>query len=322
MTVYKGYMKIIKQNKGMILLYLIIFFGITAIFQAAAKKENYSSYQAESVKIALVDADGGPMAEGLKNYLENFHEVTMMEDTPEVLQENLFYRNVEYIIRIPEDFFERCVVNDEKVPVTKVPGSYTSFYVDQQMNSFIHNVRTYYAAGFSEEEAAAAGSEYKPARVTMENLSGTAGKMPDYGFYFRYIPYMFMGSLCYVMGNVLSAFRRGDLQKRMRASAISGRRQNLEGLLASATVGAGLWIVTIVAGDGALPRCVYPEQRIYLLSAQCPYDASGRPRAVLSDRHCGKGHKYAERYRERSFSGNEFSVRRFCTSGIHESECP
>lgn len=49
------------------------------------------------------------------------------------------------------------------------------------------------------------------------------------------------------MGNVLSAFRRGDLQKRMRASAISGRRQNLEGLLASATVGAGLWIVTIVA---------------------------------------------------------------------------
>ena len=247
MTVYKGYMKIIKQNKGMILLYLIIFFGITAIFQAAAKKENYSSYQAESVKIALVDADGGPMAEGLKNYLENFHEVTMMEDTPEVLQENLFYRNVEYIIRIPEDFFERCVVNDEKVPVTKVPGSYTSFYVDQQMNSFIHNVRTYYAAGFSEEEAAAAGSEYKPARVTMENLSGTAGKMPDYGFYFRYIPYMFMGSLCYVMGNVLSAFRRGDLQKRMRASAISGRRQNLEGLLASATVGAGLWIVTIVA---------------------------------------------------------------------------
>lgn len=58
MTVYKGYMKIIKQNKGMILLYLIIFFGITAIFQAATKKENYSSYQAESVKIALVDADG------------------------------------------------------------------------------------------------------------------------------------------------------------------------------------------------------------------------------------------------------------------------
>ena len=65
-------LEIIKQNKGMILLYLIIFFGITAIFQAAAKKENYSSYQAESVKIALVDADGGPMAEGLKNYLEMF----------------------------------------------------------------------------------------------------------------------------------------------------------------------------------------------------------------------------------------------------------
>ncbi len=129
--------------------------------------------------------------------------------------------------------------------MTKVPGSYTSFYVDQQINSFINNARTYAAAGFSEQEAAAAGEEYRLAQVTMENLSGTAGKVPDYAYYFRYIPYLFMGVLCYAMGNVLSAFRRGDLQKRMQASAISGRRQNLEGLLAAATVGIGLWLFSI-----------------------------------------------------------------------------
>ena len=81
-----------------------------------------------------------------------------------------------------------------------------------------------------------------PARTG--SMAETLEQVADTLRYFRYIPYMFMGSLCYVMGNVLSAFRRGDLQKRMRASAISGRRQNLEGLLASATVGAGLWIVT------------------------------------------------------------------------------
>lgn len=245
MTVYKGYMKIVKQNKGMILLYLIIFLGTTAIFQSVAQTENFSSYKAESVKIALVDEDGGPMARGLKAYLENFHEVTLTENQPEVLQENLFYRNVAYIVRIPKNFFEKCILEGEKLQVTKVPGSYTSFYVDQQINSFINNARTYAAAGFSEQEAAAAGEEYRLAQVTMENLSGTAGKVPDYAYYFRYIPYLFMGVLCYAMGNVLSAFRRGDLQKRMQASAISGRRQNLEGLLAAATVGIGLWMFSI-----------------------------------------------------------------------------
>ena len=243
MTVYKGYMKIIKQNKGMILLYLIIFFGITAIFQAAAKKENYSSYQAESVKIALVDADGGPMAEGLKNYLENFHEVTMMEDTPEVLQENLFYRNVEYIIRIPEDFFERCVVNDEKVPVTKVPGSYTSFYVDQQISSYLNTIQTYLAAGFSQEKAIQAVKKETHEPVTKLTFdSGTSDTSP-YTYYFRYIPYLFLGALCYTMGYILMAFKKGDIQKRMEASAISVRRQSVEGLLATGMIGVILWLI-------------------------------------------------------------------------------
>ena len=39
MTVYKGYMKILKQNKGLILLYLVIFFSVTMMFQSVAKND-------------------------------------------------------------------------------------------------------------------------------------------------------------------------------------------------------------------------------------------------------------------------------------------
>lgn len=94
------------------------------------------------------------MSQGLKSYLEHFHQVTMLDDNTAALQEKLFYRDVEYIIHIPSDFFDNCILEGQKLPVTKIPGSYTSFYVDQQINSFLNNVRTYQAAGFSEEEAA------------------------------------------------------------------------------------------------------------------------------------------------------------------------
>ena len=59
--------------------------------------------------------------------------VTVMKQDKARLQEALFYRDVEYIVWIPEDFFENCIVGEESLSVTQVPGSYTAFYVDQQI---------------------------------------------------------------------------------------------------------------------------------------------------------------------------------------------
>ena len=240
MTVFKGYMRIMKKNTGLILLYLGIFFGVTMALQAAAGKETYTSYESEKIKIGVVDKDNGPLAEGLVKWLEGTHHVTMLEDNREKLQEELFYRNVEYIVVIPEDFYENCMVNGESISVTKVPGSYSAYYVDQQLESCLNTMRTYLKAGFSQKEAATAILDKKRGEVTMldtDENSGTSGWL----YYFRYIPYLFLALLCYVMGYVLMALKKDDIPKRMQASAVSARRQSLEGLLAMFVMGGGLW---------------------------------------------------------------------------------
>lgn len=247
MIIYSAYMKIVRRNGWLILLYLVIFFGVTMLYQVLAAGEEYSSYQAESISVALIDEDGGELAKAFQAYLEQFHEITTMGNDVPALQEKLFYRDIEYIVRIPAGFFKTCAVDGERVKVTKVPGSYTAFYVDQQINSFLNNARTYYMAGFSEREAAEALSSMQPAQVVMLDVNENAGEMPAFAFYFRYMPYLFLSVLCYVMGYVLSSFREGDLPKRMSASAVPVVRQNLEGLLAALTVGAGLWGVSILA---------------------------------------------------------------------------
>lgn len=53
--------------------------------------------------------------------------------------------------------------------------------------------------------------------------------------------YLFLAVLCYVMGYVLMAFKKNDIPERMQASAVSARRQSLEGLLAMFVMGGGLW---------------------------------------------------------------------------------
>ena len=240
MTVFKGYMKILKKNIGLVIIYLVIFFSVAMALQAAASKEHLEDFEKARVDIAVADNDQSTLSHALTDYLKTIHNVSEISSDPSVMQEELFYRNVEYIVVIPEDFYENCMVNGESISVTKVPGSYSAYYVDQQLESCLNTMRTYLEAGFSRKEAAAAILDEKRGEVTMldtDENSGTSGWL----YYFRYIPYLFLALLCYVMGYVLMAFKKDDIPKRMQASAISARRQSLEGLLAMFVMGGGLW---------------------------------------------------------------------------------
>ena len=251
MTVFKCYMKILKKNIGLISIYLIIFFSTAMILQASAKKEHLEDFEKTRINLAIADQDDSTLSHALTEYLKTIHNVYRISAEPTVMQEELFYRNAEYIVQIPKDFYKTCIVDENPLSVTKVPGSYSSFYVDQQINAWLNSIRTYTAAGFSTKEAATAALEQSVSEVTMYHDEETAVETPGYTYYFRYIPFLFLAVLCYSMGYILLAFRKEDIQKRMLASAISTRRQNLEGLLAMFTISLLLWLIAVV-GAGVM----------------------------------------------------------------------
>lgn len=245
MTVFKGYMKVLKQNWLLIILYVVIFFGCTLMIQSVAGQIQ-SSYQAESLKVGIVDEDGGVLAESLKTYLGNLHQIVPLENDISSIQEKLFYREVEYVVRIPENFCEKCIKGGKKMSVTKVPDSYSGVYVDQQINSFLNNARTYLTAGFTEEEAAEALVEETQVKVSILSNGGYAEES-QYIYYFRYVPYLFLSVFGFVMGNILIVFKKKDLIDRMLASPVSARRQSLEGLCCMILAGIFLLGIVLVA---------------------------------------------------------------------------
>ena len=240
MAVFKAYMRIAKKNMWMILMYLGIFLGITVMFQHFAGNET-AQYTAQSVPVGIIDGDREEAAESLIRYIGRTNEIVYLEDDREALQENLFYRNVEYIVRIPENFMEKCILGDEKLEVTTVPGTYSGAYVEQQISNFINLARCYGAAGFTEREISEAMAARETAKVEMLDVNGSGGSYPAYAFYYRYLPYLFLCVLCYVMGYILMGFRRGSLPARMAASAVPARRQSMEGLLAAGVIAIVLW---------------------------------------------------------------------------------
>ena len=267
MTVFKGHMKIIGQNKMLILLYVAIFFGCTILFQSTAGKTE-TRYQAEKLNIGIVDEDGGSLAESLTEYLGNLHHLIPIENDVSEIQEKLYYREVDYVVRIPKNFYKKCIEGDEKLSVTKIPDTYSGSYVDQQINSFLNNARTYQASGFTEAESASALEKTQSVKVTFSNDEKSIEDAP-YVYYFRYMPYLFLALFGFVMGNILIVFQNPNLKKRMAASPVSGRRQSLEGILCMSLEGLTLWIFVIVIGILFYGRDFYTSENFvyYLLNS-------------------------------------------------------
>lgn len=77
--------------------------------------------------MAVIDRDHSALSEGLKAYLGQSQELVELEDKKEVLQEELYYGNIEYVLVIPEGFeaaFTEQTMNDSaETEATSADGS-------------------------------------------------------------------------------------------------------------------------------------------------------------------------------------------------------
>ncbi len=266
MTVFKGFLSITKRNLGMMLLYIIIFLTISIFAQKMLDPADASGFKAEQLDIAVIDRDGGALAKGLTDYLGLFHNLKDLPDDKSILQDRLFYRDIYYIVTIPEDFEEACLSGSEKLSVTKVPGSTTGYYVDQQINTFLNSVRTMTAGGFSVSDAVARAAEYasSPPDVTLIDKTGHGGSMAQHAFMFQYMPYIMLSILCYTLSFIMIAFGKPDVKKRTLCSCISARSMNLQLIAGHAVVGLGIFAICTV-----MPAILYG--RSFLSDPHLPY---------------------------------------------------
>lgn len=268
MTVFRGFLMITKRNIHLMFLYIVVFLAI-----AVQKTTNNtsSSFQPESLNITVIDRDNGELARGLTAYLEQFHTLVDIPDDVSILQDRMFYRDIYYVVTIPESFEERCLYGGELLPVTKVPGSNSGFYVDQQIDTFLNDVRILTESGFSLTDAITDVIENGDdmSEVTLLDKNGYGGDPPDHAFMFQYMPYILISILCYALTYIMIAFLNPDVKKRMMCSAVPVQSQNIQLFLGYILVGLFVWSICTI-----LPFMMYrksfitdPNMPFYLLNS-------------------------------------------------------
>ena len=217
MTVFKGFLTITKRNLGMMFLYIAVFLTISIFVSKTLGDSDPSGFTAKRLNIAVIDRDESLLSKGLKNHLRQFHHVKDVPDDAAVLQDKLFYRDIYYAVIIPENFEQNYTKNTEKLPVIKVPGSTSGHYVDQQINTFLNNIRTLTAGGFSASEALEYTEEslsFRP-NVRLIDQTGHNGNMAKHAYMFQYMPYIILSILCYILSYIMLSFSNKDVKNRI-----------------------------------------------------------------------------------------------------------
>ena len=248
MTVFRACMKILRQNIGLFLLYIGIFFFMMMMTVKDNGGAKVDSFELESLKIGFIDEDESELSKGLEDYLAMNNQISEMKNNEAEIQNRLFNRDVEYIVKVPENFQKEFEEGNVKLPITKVPESTSGFYIDQTINNFLNEMKVYHAAGYSMKEAAEAiqnlpGEE----KVTLLGENKEAGNRVIGGF-FQFAPFTVLNVICFGLCSVYAAFSREDVKKRTIASAFSANRRNGELLFASFFVGMAVFVLVLVFG--------------------------------------------------------------------------
>lgn len=248
MTVFKGYFLIIRRNLGVIFMYIFIFVGIAVLIQATYDSTGVTGgFSSQKLDVAVLDRDGGVLAQTLMQMIEREQKLVEVEDDEQAIQNELYYRNIEYVLVIPEGIEEKLADSEKPVLSITVPNSVMSFYVDAQVNALLNQVRIYMAGGFSVEEACdkALALGETTADVELVDTNGNAGIREDYNYYFGYMPYAFLGATVMSISLVIMEFKKQGVRRRMQSSAVPFGKQNLAAVGAFFFVGAMIWLVCV-----------------------------------------------------------------------------
>ena len=252
MQAFNQYLKILKKNLGGVIIYLMIFMAITSLFSSFGSDTAKDSFSMKKLNIAVLDRDNSQLSIGFKEYMGSIHHIVDMEDNVESLQDNLYYRNVSYILIIPKGYGEKLSQGNlnQLVENIKVPNSFEGIFADQQIDQYLKTISSYLKVGYEPAKALTLtkGSLAKSTEVTMidEGATTTESQTDKMFFFFQYLAYVLVCVTIVGLGPILLTFSKPDLKKRIDVSALSLPAKNRQLIFFSFFFTVAIWLIFMI----------------------------------------------------------------------------
>lgn len=270
MPVFKLCMKIVRKNMPSMMIYIVIFLGIAILVSKAnAPAPQDGGFSQTKTTVAFYSEEDTPLVQGLKKELAKTCNFTEIPNETEKLQDALFFRNVDYILRIPKGFTDRFLRGETpKLAKTIVPDSVSARYTDLAVSQYLNTARLYVNSlnGISQEELVRRVENDLSANtpVTMKSDVTQLAKNDFTVYYFNYLAYTLSSILILGISAIMLVFNNKELKRRNFCSPISAGSMNLQFIFANFTFTVACWVVTVSACFALNPGALASRNTLWL----------------------------------------------------------
>lgn len=225
MIIFSTVFKILNKLKGNLILYTVILLAIT-LFNTTSGNMNH--YEATKPDILIVNKDqNNEITKGFVSYLKE--QATLKDidiNDQEKVDDALFYRDVSYVVYIPENFGDDLVNDKNPMIGYKSNGNENASFTQMLIEKYIKTVNLY------KEHYQGKALNQKVKQVINQktkvnlNTSLDSSKLNQVNIYFNFLNYALLAGGVYCMTMILASLNQEGVRKRTIMSSFSYRKYN------------------------------------------------------------------------------------------------
>lgn len=274
MQVFKVYFKVLKGYLGQWALYIGIFSVILFGFIVPNSVDQQTSFSNQKCAFAVFDNDNSKASQSIVEYMSKKHELKQIKnDSIEVMQDELFNRNVDCIVKIKQGFGQHFESNQadlkDYVEIITIPDTYTSKLFEQDYNRLVNYAKSYVVCKMDISSAVKKAADTAERELSTKIIEKENNTNYDATYYFfNYMSWIVVIVCIITIGRVLVVFQQKDLRKRIACSSYSFARISKETLASVICSGfAMVFIFFILAVFAFRSEIVSMQGLLYMINA-------------------------------------------------------
>ena len=257
MTVFRTFLKVLYACRIPVLMYtviLVLFGGFNM-----KTSDNSTNFVASKPDVLIVNRDEEKgITKNLMQYIEINCNIIDVKADDEAINDALFYREVNYIIYIPENYRSDFLAGKNPAIEIKSTGDYQASLAEMMLERYI-KAANIFLASFDTEEEVIENMNLTLAEVTEVEVTTKldTDSLSKLAFYYNFASYSILAGCVYVICLVLSSFKDEKIRKRTIISSMNYKEYNRKLLLSNSLFAFVLWIFycllgIVLVGDTAL----------------------------------------------------------------------
>lgn len=242
MTVFKTFLKVLNKCKAPIIMYTVILIAFGGLNMQTS--DSAASFVASKPDVLIVneDEDAG-ITHNLIQYIQDNSNIVSVKDDEEARNDALFYREVSYIIYIPDNYRIDFLEGRNPEIEIKSTGDGEASYAEMLLSRYVRVANIYEKTIDNEEELIVKINETLAKETQIEMTSNLdTGSISKASFYYNFLNYSILAGCVYVICLILSSFKNEKISKRTVISSMNYRKHNRLLLVSNCLFAVVLWL--------------------------------------------------------------------------------